>query len=63
MIAACLLSQLEYPFAYSLLSADLDPRLGLLVLLRDGVLLVWAALLMAEASRPREACAALPVPG
>lgn len=61
LIAACALTQLEYPFAYSVLAADLDPRLGLLVLLRDGLLLWWTALLMIEASAPRAASAAVPV--
>jgi hypothetical protein len=61
VIFACALTQLEYPFAYFVLAGDLDPRFGLLVLLRDAVLICWAALTLAEASHvPRNVAATIP---
>jgi hypothetical protein len=50
LIACCLLTQIEYPFAYSLMSDGLDPALGQLILLRDALALAWAGRLLAEAS-------------
>ena len=48
----CLLTQIEYPFVYAFFSAALDPRFGLLVLVRDVILLWWGVLLMVEAEAP-----------
>jgi hypothetical protein len=57
LVFACILTQIEYPFAYTVLAGDLDPRLGLLVLMRGGVLLWWAGLALAEATAPAGAAA------
>ena len=50
--AVCLLTQIEYPFFYTFFSGSLAPRLGLIVLMRDILLLWWGVLLMAEAEAP-----------
>jgi hypothetical protein len=52
LISACVLSQIEYPFAYLFLAPGLEPSFGLLVLVRNGVLIWWAVLAMREAGRP-----------
>jgi hypothetical protein len=44
LFGACVLTQVIYPYAYSAL-AELSPWMGLLVLLRNGLLLGWALLL------------------
>ncbi|WP_374546994.1 glycosyltransferase 87 family protein [Rhodoblastus sp.] len=59
LLAACLLTQLEFPFAFTVFSGDLDPRLGLLVLARNGILGWWAVLTLIEATRPAEQVASI----
>jgi hypothetical protein len=43
-----ILSQIEYPFVYSLFVLSLPPSFGLLTLARNGALLIWAWLLLFE---------------
>jgi hypothetical protein len=52
LISACVLSQIEYPFAYLLLVQSLEPSFGLLVCLRNAILIWWAVITMREAWRP-----------
>ena len=40
------LSQLEYPYFYTIFAAGLPPAFGLLALLRNGALIVWAGRLL-----------------
>jgi hypothetical protein len=59
LLCAGLLTQIEYPFGYLLFIGDLDPRLGLLALLRNAALLWWIALALTEAARPERRMAAI----
>ncbi len=43
------LSQLEYPYLYTFLASSLTPFFGLVVLLRNGALLIWATKLLLAA--------------
>ena len=46
MFAALVLSQIEFPFAYTFLSGELHPEFGLLVLARNGALIAWIVMLL-----------------
>ena len=64
LFAGLVLSQLEYPYCYVFLTDGLPPVFGLLVLLRNGALIAWAALLLTgsgETEAVREAPPALAV--
>jgi hypothetical protein len=51
LIAAVLMTQIIYPFGYFAFMPNLDPKFGLLILERNGLLMFWAVNLLIEARR------------